>query len=425
MANQRGTLYVLFAAFLAAVAVSELSGGEPVAASQAQLSADPSVEVAPPAIEDSTSQAELQDLQTLAQQTGISLDAAVERYAWNDNFALTVDKIGRQAPDAFAGAGISGAHRAWVAFAGRAPEEALKVIDTFRRASSHVSIDVRTASGYTEQVLRKGIEEVHFSVLEVPNVGEATTTHNPKTQVIATTVLLKNTVAPDAVVEDLRTVAVNSLTSVAGEGILEHVSVSVTQATEPVLGGDDSKNRHMGGEDITGCTSGFGTMTPGGVRGLSTAGHCANSQSDDGASLTYKGGHEGTHGDFQWHTGPKTENDQFYSGSTSKLEVNERDVSSVGAPVLGQPLCRNGVISKKDCQEVRRLHVCDGGECNLVQMGARLSAPGDSGGPYFWGNTAYGLHEGWMYDPSWPYDRDTFSRGDRLDNALNTYIATS
>ena len=63
--------------------------------------------------------------------------------------------------------------------------------------------------------------------------------------------------------------------------------------------------------------------------------------------------------------------------------------------------------------------------CNLVQMGARLSADGDSGGPVYWGSTAYGLHQGWMWDPVWPFTRDVFSRADRIDDALGyVYIAT-
>ncbi len=79
--------------------------------------------------------------------------------------------------------------------------------------------------------------------------------------------------------------------------------------------------------------------------------------------------------------------ENYYSGNSSSTEVNRRDVSSVGSPVVGQSLCRNGKTSHKDCQEVRKLNVCDGSVCNLVEMGAHLSAGGDSGAPVFWGNT--------------------------------------
>lgn len=69
--------------------------------------------------------------------------------------------------------------------------------------------------------------------------------------------------------------------------------------------------------------------------------------------------------------------------------------------------------------------MCNGSACNLVEMGERSAAGGDSGGPVYWGNTAYGLHQGGIYDPVWSFDRDVFARADRIDNALGIYIATS
>lgn len=69
-----------------------------------------------------------------------------------------------------------------------------------------------------------------------------------------------------------------------------------------------------------------------------------------------------------------------------------------------------------------QLNVCHNNLCNLVQMDARRATGGDSGGPVFWGNTAYGFHQGWRYDPFWPFDRDLFSRADRIDNALGVNV---
>ena len=260
-------------------------------------------------------------------------------------------------------------------------------------------------------------------MFETPEVRDAATSYDFETGQITTTVVLEST-APSSALDDLRVVASEKLIDAAGVD-LDSITTSVIRSNSPVIGSNDSNSEHLGGEDITSCTTGFGTKTSSGVRGISTAGHCSNSQTDDGSSLTYKGGHEGTHGDFQWHTGPKTERDDFYSGNSSSTEVNRRDVSSVGSPVVGQSLCRNGVTSHKDCQDVRKVNVCAGGECNLVQMDADLSAGGDSGGSVFWNYTAYGLHKGEMYDPFWPFDRDIFSRADRIDNALNIFIATS
>ncbi len=225
--------------------------------------------------------------------------------------------------------------------------------------------------------------------------------------------------------DELRAVAEQSLIDATRENILDSITISVVRSTRPVIGGVESNTEHLGGEELSTCTSGFGTKEfDTEARGISTAGHCNNSQSDDGASLTFKAEHEGTHGDFQWHTGPDTMGDDFYAGSDSSTEVDRRDLMAVGAPTVGQTLCRNGKMSHRDCQQVRKLNVCNGSRCNLVEMGAYLSAGGDSGGPVYWGNTAYGLHQGWIYDPFWPFDREVFSRADRIDDALGIYIAT-
>lgn len=80
-------------------------------------------------------------------------------------------------------------------------------------------------------------------------------------------------------------------------------------------------------------------------------------------------------------------------------------------------MCKNGKTNHQQCQKVRKLGVCKSVYCNLVQMEARIAAGGDSGGPVFWSNTAYGLHHGPHFDP-FPFERDLYSRADRIDDAF-------
>jgi hypothetical protein len=282
---------------------------------------------------------------------------------------------------------------------------------------------VRADQGFTEVELQRGIEAVHFAVIEASKVRNASPSFDYATGQITTTVVLEDT-ASDSVLDNLRALAAQKLTDATRADIVNSITTSVSRSTRPVLGGREAYLEHLGGEILTTCTSGFGTKDSSGTRGISTAGHCSKTQSDDGFSLTFEAEYEDTHGDFQWHTGPKTLSDDFYSGSTTATEANERDVSAVGAPTVGQALCRNGKASYKDCQDVRKLNVCDSTACNLVQMEEHLSASGDSGGPVYYSNTAYGLHTGWVYDPFWPFDREVFSRADRIDDALDIDVAT-
>jgi hypothetical protein len=254
-------------------------------------------------------------------------------------------------------------------------------------------------------------------------VLDASTWFDTETGRITTTVVLENT-ASVSVLDDLEAVAGKALTEATRADILNCITASVARSNVQVTGGSDSNTEHLGGEVISDCTSAFGTLLNG-VRGICTAGHCPDTQYDDGSPLTFQGEAQGIYGDFQWHTGLQNEPDDFYAGSDSMLETDRRDVSSVGSPTVGQTLCRNGMTTYKYCQEVRKLNVCSGGFCNLVQMGVHRSAGGDSGGPWYFGNTAYGIHYGWMYDPFWPFDREIFSRADLIDDALGIQIATN
>ena len=85
---------------------------------------------------------------------------------------------------------------------------------------------------------------------------------------------------------------------------------------------------------------------------------------------------------------------------------------------MGQGLCKNGRTTFKTCLDVIQLGVCHFQLCNMVQMDHRTTVEGDSGGPWYFGNTAYGLMFGWRWDPFPPFDRDLFSRADPIDNAL-------
>lgn len=380
-------------------------------------------DVVPPQVGDAPNDAELEDLQAVASQEGISLQDAIDRYGWNDNFALAVSGIRETAPAVFAGAEIVDDRNAWIAFVGSPPQSARSLIDTFSSNHSGVSVEVRTNAGFTEEELEIGIEAVHFAVLAASEVRDASTSFDYTTGQISTTVVLESTVT-DSALDNLRAITAADLKNATRSDILDSLSVTVTESVHSVLSVSEDSAKHLGGEALSRCTSGFGTKKSSGVRGIATAGHCPNSLTDDGADLTFEKEHEGKHGDFQWHTGTQTHEDDFYAGSTSSSEVNKRDVSSIGDPTVGQTLCRNGNLSNRSCQQVRKINYCTGDLCNLVQMGSHLSDRGDSGGPVYWVNTAYGIHYGKVYDP-WPFTREAFSRADRIDNALGVYIATN
>lgn len=281
-------------------------------------------DAAQPQIDDPISEAELEDLTTLADQKGMSLQAAIDRYAWNDNFALAIATVRQSSPEAFTGAEIVDGGTAWVAFAASVPDRAIEIIDKFTKAHDTVMVDVRSDFGFTEVELEKAIETFHYAVLEAASVREASTSFDFDTRQITTVVAL-DAGAPDSVLDDLRAAAVDRLVDTGLGGILDDIATSVIRSGLPVLGGTDDNGAHIGGENLSGaCTSGFVVKNAAGTRGVSTAGHCGDPLTDDGAALVFKAEHIGQQGDFQWHTGPQGEPDDFYAGDANATEVNRR-----------------------------------------------------------------------------------------------------
>ena len=238
-------LKVMFAALimLSAFVTSPVSI---VHAQEAGDASTPTPEVAPPGIDDAISDAELQDLQTVASQSGLSLQEAIDRYAWNDNFAFAVSEIREASPEAFARAEIVDGDRAWVGFAGDVPQAALDIIDTFRSSHSGVRVEVRTDLGFTEVELQSAIQAVHSAVFEAPEVRDADTSFDFATGQITTTVVLEST-ASGSVLDDLRTVAAANLTNATRADIVNSITTYVVRSEHQVLGVYESNTEHQEG----------------------------------------------------------------------------------------------------------------------------------------------------------------------------------
>lgn len=383
-------------------------------------------DVAAPKIGDPPNRAELVDLQRIAEQKGMTFKDAIDRFAWNDNFSLAVQKIREASPEAFAGAEIVDAGHAWVAFADSAPEAALDWIDVFSSSHKAISVEVRTGLGFTEVELEKAVPAAHYAVFEAPEVRDAVTRFDYATGQITTRVVLDNAVSA-TVIDDLQAAGAKGLTDATRADILGSITNSVVRSYSDVLGENDSDDYHYGGEALSDCTSGFGVKDDStSEEGISTAGHCDNSITDDGDSLTLVEEYEDTYGDFQWHTGTEEHADDFYAGITGP-EYNLRDVAAVGAPTVNMALCANGKVNYNRCDYVRELNVCHDDRCNLVSMDNDYASGGDSGGPVYYGNTAYGLHQGNVPScPTWPWQHcDVFSRADKIDDAMGVSVRTN
>ena len=199
-------------------------------------------EASPPEIDDPPNSAELSDLQAIADQKGISLQEAINRYGWHGNFALAVSRIRATAPGTYAGAEIVDGAHAWIGFTGHPPKAALDILELFTSSHGHVSVEVRIDLEFSEAELEKAIPAVHYAVLKASGVLDASTSFDSGTGQIRTIVVLEST-ASDSRLDDLRTIATKRLIDVTRPDILDSITISVVRSKGPILGGDDSKTR--------------------------------------------------------------------------------------------------------------------------------------------------------------------------------------
>ncbi|NLX14995.1 MAG: hypothetical protein GXY44_15280 [Phycisphaerales bacterium] len=419
-AATRIALVAIVSVFLIALSPTSAWSVDAPAAAEEQVSYPSELsEIPAPEVDDPISEAEMQDLQTIASDLGMTLKEAIARFAWNDNFSLAVDQIRARYLEHFSGAAIVGASEAWVAFSGDTPLGAQEFIDRFADSmpGSSVTVKVVEGRGFTEFDLEQGVQSVHYELMNDQSVASVSSGYDIATGVITSVVMLAEG-ADDSVVA--------SLAKAAHHNLPAGISVVVSRSDVGRLGhAEAGADFHYGGETISGCTSGFAVISPTGVRRIATAGHCNDAQTDDGDALPFFWDYEGSLGDFQLNNGTEPIRDDFYSGNDSTLEVNLRDVSAALTPTVGMAICKNGKTTYKDCSTVRALGHCYGAVCNIVLAEHDITEVGDSGGPWYYGNVAYGIHWGVKADPIWPFLRSGFSRAGRLYNASSHIIATN
>jgi hypothetical protein len=332
-------------------------------------------DVQPPAIGSPPSEAELQDLQTMADQDGITLDDAIARYGWHQSFALLVDEIRQAYPDSFAGARIEGDGQPWIAFAAGASSDAVSDIRAFEEKvfgadssygfnTTTYSLDIIENRGFTEAELDEMLTLQHYAVLSLDDkVTNVSSGYDISTGVITIEAELSESTPLSESIQPMESsvTAEQEIRSAAGldESTALRIVDEVREGDDALYGGDAMSPE---------CTSGF-SVKKGSTRGIATAAHCANSLTQRGYSLTFKGSHDGWWGDVQWHTSSVAyEADDFYSGSSSAYRVYLRDVAARGTATEGQRLCRNGKITYKKCDTVYQLNHCSWNTCHLTAM---------------------------------------------------------
>lgn len=157
-----------------------------------------------------------------------------------------------------------------------------------------------------------------------------------------------------------------------------------------------------GGLPLSTCTIGFSVMQNPWTVGVITAGHCHDTQSYNGSLLGFGGGSFQGSQDVQWHPIPSwqfTVNPTFDSGIGMR---NLFDFAPSSQQAIGTWVCKNGKSTTYTCGDLISKSWAPSYVPNVQQSfhyvhstsSLPMTQDGDSGGPVFFLNTAYGIVSG-------------------------------
>jgi hypothetical protein len=333
-----------------------------------------------------------------ANKLHISVNALITSADEQNYFAVVATRIEEENPKDFAGARVSDDGFV-VAFKEGAPAGALRIL-----RAAEVQISVRENVGWSQSEITSAGEAIHFAVHEA--VGDGTSTSiDTFTGRIELSVPQAGVSTAANVIE--RWTAENSTSS---RFDIEVVAAPPTGAGQDLI---------YGGGSLTSCTAGFSVTASGFPSGLITAGHCPNSQTYlTGGSVPLSFRTASASRDVQWHSSSTAAPAQFFVGPSSL-----RNVTGKANPVVGQTLCKYGKTTGYTCDSTYIDNQCRDTYCDMMTMVNRQASGGDSGGPWFWSNTAYGVHSG--YVTIWGSPRDMFTPINSGLSALGVSLKTT
>jgi hypothetical protein len=327
-----------------------------------------------------------QDAQMLSETMGISVQEAQSQFAGQDEFSLAVATIEESAPTQYS-AGVWGPtseYRGTVFFDGDPTPDVMAVLEDLP-----FPVLVNTEAEVTSDELELELEDAFNSLADDNGVSQVSGWVNHAEGGIELEYSAAESEAGPAVPH---TVA-ERISRIQAKSNAARITVKVRRAANAGATAEVVR----GGMGMGLCTSGF-TVFQGNTRGVLTAGHCDNTSTYVAGSSTATRivkEHRGMYGDFQWHSTPDTTSNyiRINRSGTTRAILGQR-IAAVGTSV-----CNYGKMrTSSSCTTVSSQAVCgtDGPFrlCRMVRTNGAFTQGGDSGGPWYSGNTAYGIHYG-------------------------------
>ncbi|WP_408962691.1 S1 family peptidase [Nonomuraea angiospora] len=357
--------------------------------------------------------AELIDLNRLAGSKKISFKEAIDRYAWTPQINSVAAQLRSELSDDVTDIAIVDEGRGVrIGFKGEIPKRAADIV-----GSLPVQVRLFPNRGFSEKELQAVKDAAYQQLRQTGKVASAIAKHNAETGEITFELSLKDK-ATDAT---MRAQAESALQPPAPANDRIRITIKVVDRPNITL-----KDKYIrGGGLLDGssfvCTNGFNVINSStGAKASLTARHCADleqyftyrnhpTQADDTTTLS------------RWYRSQNYDMARYDKSSTTAMTQTRtfyydwnlaRYAHDVGtSPVIGQPVCKFGRNSGATCDNIVDTNVDitdwmdDGKQYRGNIETDEISVKGDSGGPLYYGNRAWGILSagGWRFS-SWTVD---------------------
>lgn len=385
---RRGTIIFLLAAVLtipATVAVASApSGNRPLVPSQ-DFSVQPANAAAP------LTAAEADDLAQYASQLGVSVESLTAQTSGQEAFSEIVDAVQAHNVQSFVYSewnSVEGNTGPLVVFNAPPKNVDLRLLETIG-----VPIHVLVVDAPNSVDRERAIEAVAGSVGADRQALVGADWRTSTIHIDLGSAQSGSTVTLDITDTNSTSAAPNPGPPARSDAAVLTAAVEVAGpfAIEVTTVADDPVTlEYRGGVTYGSCTAGFVVVT-GATRGISGARHCSSLSSYDGASFAAASTHISLTGDVRWT--PST------SGTGSGTFQADwgifRAATGAGNPGVGSSVCHFGIATGYSCSTVIAVDLCNSSSvCGLAVVADNISAAGDSGGPWFFGGVARGIHTG-------------------------------
>ena len=186
--------------------------------------------------------AELNDLQFMANTEGITLDEAIARYAWQDDFSVVLRAIRDDDPDSVVHAAITGGSSAHIKVSGSISGNAQDAIDKFNSDYPHVELSLQTGKdpGFTGREADEAVVGAHFAVMAEDGVQDSVTYYDNDTNEIVVTIQMANPPS-DEKLSSLEKAAERGAAEATRPDITDSLTISLSAVQHDLTGTDDSR----------------------------------------------------------------------------------------------------------------------------------------------------------------------------------------